>query len=139
MSILNDLVKSLKKKEFILVIFDIFLLLSPGAVIISIFNPGLFAQVDGFKLCLISLGFTTPLSFLYFLAMSKPYHDKQDNDEMFLYFSLSAMMAGIISYIALGFFLVTNATPTLQTAVILEFIIGVIGYLVIYFDTKLSK
>jgi hypothetical protein len=96
-------IKIVENESFILALFDLLFLILPGVAVIYVFNNPLIHSADWIKLILISGSLTIPLALINTFFLIPFTVSKQGNGNgLFLAFSLSLMVSGLILYSMIG-------------------------------------
>jgi len=101
---LKSFLENVKKQEFIDVIVGLLFFFSPGFLIIALFDPALFLNLDAVKLTLLSISISTPFVLFNFLVCSWII-EKFDNlkEAGFAAMFIAILLSGFVLYISLAF------------------------------------
>lgn len=103
MSDLKQYLDVLKEREFSLTLLSLFLLVSPGFLVIFHFFNSEFLVMDTFKLIFLSISIICPAVFAFWLlASNEIYENETSGERSFLSLVTSIIFSGTIVLICLG-------------------------------------
>ncbi|MDQ5893686.1 MAG: hypothetical protein QG640_698 [Patescibacteria group bacterium] len=123
-------IKIVESESFIFTLFNFLFLILPGVAIIYIFNNELFINADWIKIILISGAVTAPLVLVntFILVTIFMCNKKSTESSLFISFSLSVLLSGLILYtnIALHYIFEKTFRSGVYFTFAIEFILIVI-------------
>lgn len=103
---LRELFKIIEAKKFWILLFDIIFMISPGFLLLFVFQESLFRELDTLKLVIFSVSTTGPLYFLNILLMAYFSKNKKIHFENY---SFAILISGFIFFLSLfGYYIINN-------------------------------
>ena len=96
-------IEKLESRTFVLAFLDFLFLVSPGVLIIFLYQRGLFVSLDWLRLVLLSISIMAPFVFLNILTfLTLTMDSTQKKQELFPTISLGIIVTGFFAYVVLG-------------------------------------
>lgn len=101
MAFLGDIEK-LESRTFVLAFLDFLFLISPGVIVIFLYQRELFLTLDWLRIILLSISIMSPFVFLNILTfITLAMQDEQRNKQLFSTISLGIIVTGFLTYVVL--------------------------------------
>jgi hypothetical protein len=102
---IQELFKMFEDKKFWIMAFDILFIISPGFLLLFVFQEGLFRELDTLKLVILSISITGPLYVINILLGAFFSKNKKIHFENY---SFAILMSGYIFYLSFFAYYIIN-------------------------------